>query len=231
MNRSTRLLLQLVLATLAGCASAYAFLVVHEPSTLREATPTITLAASARERVLATPPGSAPGPSTGAAPAGVAGYRDAVARASPSVVTVHSAHASKGAFPLAPRTLVKGVGSGVIIDREGHIVTNHHVVGNAVELAVALADGTLQMTRVVGVDPESDLALLKIDVGGLQPIALADMNDVAVGDIALAVGNPLGVGQTVTQGIVSAIARRGVDPVENFVRPTPPSTRATRAAR
>jgi serine protease DegQ len=113
---------------------------------------------------------------------------------------------------------VKGLGSGVIIDRDGHIVTNYHVVEGASELAVALPDGTLHLTRVVGVDPESDIALLKIDAEGLQPIAFANMNELAVGDVVLAVGNPLGVGQTVTQGVVSAVVRKGVNPVENFVQ-------------
>jgi len=114
--------------------------------------------------------------------------------------------------------LVRGLGSGVILDRDGYIVTNNHVVEGASELAVALPDGTLQLTRVIGTDPESDIALLKIDVDGLRPITPADINEVAVGDVVLAVGNPLGVGQTVTQGIVSAIVRRGMNPVENFIQ-------------
>ena len=134
------------------------------------------------------------------------------------MVTVHSAHTSKGPLPLAPTVLVRGLGSGVIFDRDGYIVTNNHVVDGASELAVALPDGTLQLTCVIGTDPESDIALLKIDVDGLRPITPADINEVAVGDVVLAVGNPLGVGQTVTQGIVSAIVRRGMNPVENFIQ-------------
>ena len=133
-------------------------------------------------------------------------------------MTVHSAHLLKGRLPLSPAVLVKGLGSGVIIDRDGYIVTNYHVVEDASDLAVALADGTLHLTRIVGVDTESDIALLKIDAEGLRPIALTDINEVSVGDVALAVGNPLGVGQTVTQGIISAIVRKGTSPVENFIQ-------------
>jgi S1-C subfamily serine protease len=117
----------------------------------------------------------------------------------------------KGRLPLSPAVVVKGLGSGVIIDRDGYIVTNYHVVQDASELAVALADGTLHLTRIVGVDTESDIALLKIDAEGLRPIALTDINEVCVGDVALAVGNPLGIGQTVTQGIISAIVRKGTN--------------------
>ena len=76
----------------------------------------------------------------------------------------------------------------------------------------------MNLAQVVGTDPASDLALLKIDADDLQPIAFADVNDVAVGDVVLAVGNPFGIGQTVTQGIVSAIVRRGTEPVDNFVQ-------------
>ena len=157
-------------------------------------------------------------PAGGVQPAVIVSYRDAVARAAPSVVTVHSSHMVPGRLPLTGKALVNGLASGVILDRDGYIVTNYHVVEDASELAVALADGTLHQTRIVGADPESDIALLKIDAEGLRPIVLADINEVAVGDVALAVGNPLGVGQTVTQGIISAIVRRGMSPIENFIQ-------------
>ena len=151
-------------------------------------------------------------PADGEQSAAIVSYRNAVARAAPSVVTVHSSHLVPGRLPLTGKALVKGLASGVILDRDGYIVTNYHVVEDASELAVALADGTLHQTRIVGADPESDIALLKIDADGLRPIVLADINEVAVGDVALAVGNPLGVGQTVTQGIISAIVRTGHEP-------------------
>jgi S1-C subfamily serine protease len=148
----------------------------------------------------------------------IASYRNAVARAAASVVTVHSAHAIRSALPLAPNVVEQGLGSGVVVDRDGYIVTNYHVIEDASQLAVARPDGTLNVAQVVGADPASDLALLKIDADGLQPIEFADINDVAVGDVVLAVGNPFGIGQAVTQGIVSAIVRRGTEPIDNFVQ-------------
>jgi S1-C subfamily serine protease len=151
-------------------------------------------------------------------PAGIVSYRDAVAHAVASVVTVHSAHALKGALPFAPKVIAKGLASGVIVDRDGYIVTNYHVIEEASQLAVARANGTMYLAQVVGTDPASDLALLKIDADDLQPIVFADIDDVEVGDVVLAVGNPFGIGQTVTQGIVSAIVRRGTEPIDNFVQ-------------
>jgi serine protease DegQ len=150
-----------------------------------------------------------------ASPAAIAGFRGAVARAAPSVVTVHSARMVRGrGGPLH----VTGIASGVIVGSDGYIVTNFHAVEDAFELAVGLRDGAFHRGRVVGADPESDLALLKIDVEGLRPIALADINEVEVGDIVLALGNPTGIGQTVTQGIVSALVRTGPTPIENFIQ-------------
>jgi serine protease DegS len=150
--------------------------------------------------------------------AGIVSYRDAVARAAASVVTVHSAHALNGGLPLAPKRVAKGLASGVIVDGNGYIVTNYHVIEEASQLAVARNNGTVNLAQVVGTDPASDLALLKIDADDLQPVDFADVNEVAVGDVVLAVGNPFGIGQTVTQGIVSAIVRRGTEPVDNFVQ-------------
>lgn len=154
--------------------------------------------------------------------AAIASYRGAVARAAASVVTVHSARTLRiGPRGLLGRDLlVQGLGSGVILDREGFVVTNDHVVRDASDLAVALADGSLHAARVVGTDPDSDLALLKIDAGAQQPIVMGDASALAVGDVVLAVGNPLGVGQTVTQGIISAMGRKGIgmQPIENFLQ-------------
>ncbi len=151
-------------------------------------------------------------------PVAIVSYRGAVARAAPSVVTVHAAHAAGGLLGINAKSSVKSLASGVILDSDGYIVTNYHVVEDASELAVALADGTLYLARIVGADRELDIALLKIDADGLQPIAVADVNDVAVGDVVLAIGNPLGIGQTVTQGIISAVVRRGVNPVDNYIQ-------------
>jgi serine protease DegQ len=112
------------------------------------------------------------------------------------------------------------LGSGVVINAKGHILTNNHVFENATELAVALPNGTLAPVKLLGVDPETDLALLSVDAPDLRPIAIADIRTLAVGDVVLAVGNPLGVGQTVTQGIVSALGRKGIgiNTIENFIQ-------------
>src|SRR5690242_1423576 len=214
MTRFPLLLLQLALAALVGYVGArYAITSAPAPAAPPSALP--------------APPPAAPVPMTppvavdpNSVPSG--SYRVAVERAGASVVTVHSARtAARGPFGLGGRqVLSQGLGSGVVIDSDGDVVTNNHVVEGANELAVALPDGTLRPTQLVGVDPDSDLALLKIEGNGLKPIAVGDIKGLAVGDVVLAVGNPLGVGQTVTQGIVSALGRKGIgiNPIENFIQ-------------
>jgi len=221
MHRWLSRLLGLALAAGAGCVAAYAFLYLHgEPSRGAPTLPAGLVATRGAALLPSLTPTGIPAadPATAEQPRLILSYRDAVNEAGPSVVTVHAAHVAKGRLPIASKVLVQGLGSGVILDADGYVVTNHHVVEDASDLAVALADGTLNLTRVVGVDPESDIALLKIEARALRPITLADINQVAVGDIVLAVGNPLGVGQTVTQGIVSAVVRKGLNPVENFIQ-------------
>ena len=165
-----------------------------------------------------------PSPAAGSATAAALSvtYRTAVERAAPSVLTIYSARtAPRGPFGVRGRELLsQGLGSGVLLDGEGHVVTNNHVVQDANEIVVAMPDGTLRPAKLRGVDPESDLALLIVDPTGLQPIAIGESKSLAVGDVVLAVGNPLGIGQTVTQGIVSAVSRRGlgINPIENFIQ-------------
>jgi serine protease DegQ len=115
---------------------------------------------------------------------------------------------------------VSNLGSGVIVSANGYILTNHHVVEAADEIQVALADGRTLPARVVGADPETDLAVLKIDAGDLPAIIFAQIDSLKVGDWVLAVGNPFGVGQTVTAGIVSALGRSrlGINTFENFIQ-------------
>lgn len=107
----------------------------------------------------------------------------------------------------APRQ--QGIGSGVIITKDGYILTNNHVVDGADEVKVALQDGREFEAKVIGRDPKSEVAVIKIDASNLPAVALADSDKVEVGDIVLAVGNPFGIGQTVTKGIVSATGRGG----------------------
>lgn len=113
------------------------------------------------------------------------------------------------------------LGSGVIISHDGYILTNHHVVEAADQIEVALADGRKAKGRIIGSDPESDLAVIKIDLPGIIPaITFSRPDQAQVGDIVLAIGNPFGVGQTVTMGIVSAVKRNhlGLNTFENFIQ-------------
>jgi Do/DeqQ family serine protease len=112
------------------------------------------------------------------------------------------------------------MGSGVIVSAEGYILTNHHVIEGAEAIEVALNDGRTAMAKVIGTDSETDLALLKIDLPKLPTIILGQMETLQVGDAVLAIGNPFGVGQTVTSGIVSALGRKqlGINTFENFIQ-------------
>ena len=113
-----------------------------------------------------------------------------------------------------------GMGSGVIVSAEGYILTNHHVIEGAEAIEVVLNDGRSAMAKVIGTDSETDLALLKIDLPKLPTIVLGQMESLQVGDAVLAIGNPFGVGQTVTSGIVSALGRKqlGINTFENFIQ-------------
>lgn len=116
------------------------------------------------------------------------------------------------------------LGSGVIVSPQGLILTNHHVIEAADEIEVALADGRTAPARVVGSDPETDLAVVKIDLKDLPAITFSTSEKLSVGDVVLAIGNPFGVGQTVTQGIVSALGRNhlGINTFENFIQTDAP---------
>ena len=127
----------------------------------------------------------------------------------------------KGFENLPQRTEVKSLGSGVIIDADaGYIVTNHHVIDGADEISVTLHDGQQLEAKIVGSDPEADVAILKIEHEGLTSIPFADSSSVRVGDFAVAIGNPFGLGQTVTSGIISALGRTGlgIEGYEDFIQ-------------
>ena len=120
-----------------------------------------------------------------------------------------------------PGRQVRGMGSGVIVDADkGYIVTNNHVIANADVINVALQDGREFKATLIGSDPSTDVALLQIDATGLEALQLAEIDEVRVGDYVVAIGNPFGVGQTVTQGIVSALGRGGLnnDNYEDFIQ-------------
>jgi Do/DeqQ family serine protease len=152
-------------------------------------------------------------------------YADVVSRVSPAVVTVHSTERSRpnqqnpflddpmfreffgDRLPQQQPRRVEGVASGVIVTSDGYILTNHHVVDGAQEIRVETIDNRSYTAKLVGSDQPSDLAVLKIEAKDLPVLAMGDSNRVRVGDVVLAVGNPLGIGQTVTSGIISAKGR------------------------
>lgn len=115
---------------------------------------------------------------------------------------------------------LRGLGSGVVIDEDGYIVTNNHVIVNADNIFIAFSDGRIGMATIIGVDPETDIAVLKIEMDNLPSIEFGKDEDIVVGAWVLAIGNPYAVGQTVTQGIISAIGRKdvGVATYENFIQ-------------
>jgi serine protease Do len=118
----------------------------------------------------------------------------------------------------------QGLGSGVIVSPEGYILTNNHVIDGATDIEVTLSDKREFKARLIGTDPKTDVAILKIDAGALPSIVIGDSSKVQVGDYALAIGNPFGVGQTVTMGIVSAKGRThlGIEDYEDFIQTDAP---------
>jgi len=171
---------------------------------------------------------------------GSASYRDAAQKALPSVVHVFTSQKIRaprhpliddpvfrhffGDVPETQGQTKSGLGSGVIVSASGYILTNFHVVDGADQIEVALNDGRTLNARLVGGDPESDLAVLQIEPGKaelkLPAVTLGQMDTIDVGDVVLAIGNPFGVGQTVTMGIVSALGRShlGINTFENFIQ-------------
>lgn len=152
-----------------------------------------------------------------------ASYADAVDIAAPSVANVYTRRlvADGNVAAGSERFRVDtGVGSAVIIDPEGYLVTNFHVIGLANEIRLQLADGRIASPELIGVDAETDLALLKVDLGTLPAIPLGRSDQLRIGDVVLAIGNPYGLTKTVTQGIVSATGRGvlGLLTFENFIQ-------------
>jgi serine protease DegQ len=163
-------------------------------------------------------------------------FHDAVGRATPAVVyifTTKEVRARRGPLlndPLFRRFFgdqfrdetqrASSLGSGVIVSPTGYILTNHHVVDAADEIEVALSDGKKLLAKVVGIDPETDLAVLRVSAQALPAITFGRSDALRVGDPVLAIGNPFGVGQTVTSGIVSALGRSGlhINTFENFIQ-------------
>ncbi|MCE2938025.1 MAG: S1C family serine protease [Armatimonadota bacterium] len=136
----------------------------------------------------------------------LADFRSAAKKAMPSVVSIDTARQVEDMWQ-GSVTVPQGQGSGVIISPDGYIVSNAHVVGNATLIRVELADERSFQAKVVGVDPRSDLALLKVDANGLQAIELGDSDTVEIGQWVMALGNPLGFENTLSVGVISALGR------------------------
>jgi len=169
--------------------------------------------------------------------AGPVSYADAVQRSAPSVVNVFATKITREtSHPLFDDPLFKrffgaqtsrprykrenSLGSGVIVDDNGYVLTNNHVIEGASEIQVVLGDGRNLPARIVGTDPETDIAVLQAAGEKLAVAHLAPSDDMQVGDVVMAIGNPFGVGQTVTMGIVSATGRNqlGITEFENFIQ-------------
>ena len=166
------------------------------------------------------------------------GFSDAVMKAAPAVVSIQTINwvqpnddaladeqiidrfLGKNSPHRPKRQAETGSGSGVIIKPDGHILTNYHVIENKDEIRVRLNDGKVAIAKLIGSDPDTDLAILKIDISNLPALSIADINKLKVGDIVLAIGDPFAIGQTVTQGIISATGRTRVsqNTYENFIQ-------------
>ena len=175
-------------------------------------------------------------PQTNYAQQGPVTYADAVVRAAPAVANLYTTKVvNRNARPLfedpqfrhffgnnAPKQkrMESSLGSAVLMSPEGYLLTNNHVVLNADQIVVALKDGRETLARVIGSDPETDLAVLKIDLKNLPAITIGRSDSLRIGDIALAIGNPFGVGQTTTMGIISATGRNqlGLNNYEDFIQ-------------
>ncbi len=171
----------------------------------------------------------APAPPPGPPPPG--SFRQAAQRASAAVVSINTSKAPEG-HPNANDPWFRfffgdqgglpqaGLGSGVLISADGYILTNNHVVEGADEIEVVLNDSRRSPAKVIGTDPDTDLAVLRISLDRLPMITLGNSDALQVGDQVLAIGNPFGVGQTVTSGIVSALGRNqlGINTFENFIQ-------------
>jgi serine protease DegS len=232
---SIRKPLHFVLQTvIVGLAAAFIYVLLIEPQLLKRDPNVVEVT-----EIPATPPevptrGSGVFSGLGVGPVS---YADAVAHAAPAVVNVHTAKViTRKLHPLledpifqrffgnrigqARHEIQTSLGSGVLISKQGYILTNNHVIDGADEIQVLLADGRRMRATVVGTDADTDVAVLHISADNLPAIVIGDSKRLRVGDVALAIGNPFGVGQTVTFGIISATGRDhlGINAFEEFIQ-------------
>ena len=223
MSATKRLFIYFLIWGLAGVVTGYGVLIYRGDIALPSASPP---GSSVRDTsVFGTVPGHA------------ASFSDAVNKAAPAVVSLQVQSLvnvpleqskqkvidqlfGKNSPHLMQKKLLSSSGSGLILDARGYILTNNHVISNAKEITVILNDGRSAVASLVGTDPDTDLAVLKIDLDKLPVVTIADMDDIHTGDVVLAIGYPFRIGQTVTQGIISATGRNRVsqNTYENFLQ-------------
>jgi serine peptidase DegS len=227
-------------SAIVGLAAAFVAVVVR-PELIARRLPAQAATEPAAKPAPAAPASSTPPENPQAAqapPRAVNSYAEAVERAAPAVVNIYTARIVKEQLrpnpieelfgevrPRVRQRLEQSLGSGVIVDEEGHVITNHHVIEKADVIRAQLADGRIADAKVVGRDPDTDLAVLQLDLKKNIPVMpLGHSDRMRVGDIVLAIGNPVGLSQTVTQGIVSATGRAqlGVATYENFIQTDAP---------
>jgi serine protease DegS len=226
-------------SAIVGLAAAFIAVVVRPELVARRAPPPPAPAPAPRPaNPVVTTPVVNPQPVVATPPRAVNSYAEAVERAAPAVVNIYTARIVN--VPVRPnpieelfgdvRTRVRprierSLGSGVIVDEAAHVITNYHVIENAELIRAQLADGRIADCKVVGRDPDTDLAVLQLDLRKNIPVMpLGHSDRMRVGDVVLAIGNPVGLSQTVTQGIVSATGRGqlGVATYENFIQTDAP---------
>ena len=167
------------------------------------------------------------------APVQKPGYASAVRKAGPAVVNIYSTKVVRticqeprfrelcNRFTGASRSQMQSaLGSGVVVHADGYILTNYHVIHDADRILVAFENGQTTTAELIGNDPETDLAVIRVPLSDLTPITLGSSNAIEVGDVALAIGNPFGIGQTVSAGIISAKGRTGISasPYDDFIQ-------------
>jgi serine protease DegS len=220
---NTRKLLLFVFQAVAVGVLAAVLLLVFLPSHIIDKRPVVEFLESHTDR----PSSLGSGPVS---------YAQAVQRATPAVVNIYTRKVIvTKQRPLLNNPLLRrffndsnnpqqqtqiSLGSGVIMSTQGYVLTNNHVIEDADEIEVLLADGKTVIANVLGADPETDLAVLTIEVENLPTIVISESTNLRVGDVVLAIGNPFGFGQTVTQGIISATGRNrlGINTFENFIQ-------------
>jgi serine protease DegS len=236
---STRPILRIVTfisaSAIVGLAAAFIAVVLRPELIARSSPPVRAQPAAAAPAV--TPATVTPAP-VAEVPRAVSSYAEAVDRAAPAVVNIYTArlvtevirpNAIEQLFgdaqPRYRQRVEQSLGSGVIVDTAGHVITNHHVIASADLIRAQLADGRVADAKIVGRDPDTDLAVLQLDLKKNVPVMpLGHSDRLRVGDVVLAIGNPVGLSQTVTQGIVSATGRGqlGVATFENFIQTDAP---------